>query len=186
MFWTYGFSLKWFHSLMFCRTRKVCGRLCRLFRNEKEARIFGDALRQRMNKVGLTISEEKSKIMSSDDVHANVKEIWFQMWDPLIFWVLRISAIRPKRQIQTWTKDLTQEFTNKMKDYERMVKAYPKSCDLKEWWKLLGQSCSDITYIMELAATLDCYRTSFIILWGSLSVDKQTKPKEKLQMGSVY
>jgi group II intron reverse transcriptase/maturase len=33
------------------------------FENEKEARIFGVALRQRMNKFGLTISEEKSKII---------------------------------------------------------------------------------------------------------------------------
>jgi len=33
------------------------------FENEKEARIFGIALRKRMNKFGLTISEEKSKII---------------------------------------------------------------------------------------------------------------------------
>ncbi len=33
------------------------------FENEKEARIFGVALRQRMNKFGLKISEEKSKII---------------------------------------------------------------------------------------------------------------------------
>lgn len=33
------------------------------FENEKEAMIFGDALRQRRNKFGLKISEEKSKII---------------------------------------------------------------------------------------------------------------------------
>jgi len=35
----------------------------------KEARIFGVILRQRMNKFGLTISEEKSKIIEFRTMH---------------------------------------------------------------------------------------------------------------------
>ncbi len=66
------------------------------FENEKEAMIFGVALRQRMSKFGLTISEEKSKIIEFGRFTCQMAKKYGFKCETFDFLSFTPSAIRPE------------------------------------------------------------------------------------------
>jgi len=109
------------------------------FENEKEARIFGVALRQRVSKFGLTISEEKSKIIEFGRCtcqRANKYGFKCETFDFLGFTHFCDKTRRGKFKLGRKTSH--KKFIQKMKDMNLWLKRIRNRVELNEWWKLLG------------------------------------------------
>ncbi len=108
------------------------------FENEKEAEIFGVALRQRMDKFGLTISEEKSKIIEFGRYTCqSVRKYGFkcETFDFLGFTHFCDKTRRGKFKLGRKTS--RKKFIQKMKDMNLWLKHIRNCVELEEWWKLL-------------------------------------------------
>lgn len=109
------------------------------FENEKETMIFADALRQRMRKFGLTISEEKSKIIEFGRCPCQrAKKYGFksETFDFLGF--THFCDKTRKGKFKLGRKTSRKKFTQKMKDMNLWLKHIRNRVELKEWWKSLG------------------------------------------------
>jgi retron-type reverse transcriptase len=78
------------------------------FEKENEARVFGDELRRRMAEFGLTISEEKSKIIEFGRcpcTRAKRHGFKCETFDNL--WVYAFLRSYQMGQLQAWAEDVT-------------------------------------------------------------------------------
>src|SRR5574340_903905 len=109
------------------------------FENEKEARIFGVALRQRMGKFGLIISEEKSKIIEFGRCTCNRARKYGFKCETFDF--LGFTHFCDKTRIGKFKlgrKTSRRKFTQKMKEMNWWMKHIRNRVELNDWWKLLG------------------------------------------------
>lgn len=109
------------------------------FENEKEARIFGVALRQRMGKFGLIISEEKSKIIEFGRCTCNRARKYGFKCETFDF--LGFTHFCDKTRIGKFKlgrKTSRRKFTQKMKEMNLWMKHIRNRVELNDWWKLLG------------------------------------------------
>ena len=108
------------------------------FEKEEEARVFGVALRHRMEKFGLTISEEKSKIIEfgrCECLRAKKNGRKCETFDFLGFTHFCDKTRRGKFKLGRKTS--RKKFTQKMKDMNVWLKSIRNRVELNEWWKLL-------------------------------------------------
>jgi len=109
------------------------------FENEKEARIFGIALRQRMSKFGLTISEEKSKIIEFGRLTCQMAKKYGFKCETFDFLGFTHFCDKTRRdKFKLGRKTSRKKFTQKMKDTNLWLKSIRNRIELKELWKLLG------------------------------------------------
>lgn len=109
------------------------------FEKEAEARAFADALRQRMNEFGLTISKEKSKIIEFGRCACTraMRYGWkCETFDFLGFTHFCDKTRRGKFKLGRKTS--RKKFIQKMKDMNIWLKSIRNRIELKEWWKILG------------------------------------------------
>jgi len=109
------------------------------FEKEAEARAFGVALRQRMGEFGLTISEEKSKIIEFGQCACQIarKYGWkCETFDFLGF--THFCDKTRKGKFKLGRKTSRKKFTQKMKDMNIWLKSIRNLVELKKWWKMLG------------------------------------------------
>ena len=108
------------------------------FEKEEEARVFGVALSHRMEKFGLTISEEKSKIIEfgrCECLRAKKNGRKCETFDFLGFTHFCDKTRRGKFKLGRKTS--RKKFTQKMKDMNVWLKSIRNRVELSEWWKLL-------------------------------------------------
>ena len=108
------------------------------FEKEEEARIFGVVLRQRMGEFGLTISEEKSKIIEFGHcacLRARKYGTKCETFDFLGFTHFCDKTRRGKFKLGRKTSN--KKFIQKMKDMNIWLKSVRNLVELKEWWKVL-------------------------------------------------
>src|SRR5574337_238672 len=109
------------------------------FENEKEARIFGDVLRQRMSKFGLTISEEKSKIIEFGRYTCQTARKYGFKCETFNFLGFSHFCDKTRKgKFKLGRKTSRKKFIQKMKDMNLWLKRIRNRVELKEWWKLLG------------------------------------------------
>jgi group II intron reverse transcriptase/maturase len=109
------------------------------FENEKEARIFGIALRQRMSKFGLTISEEKSKIIEFGRCSCQRARKYGFKCETFDFLGFTHFCDKTRRgKFKLGRKTSRKKFTQKMKDMNLWLKHIRNRVELKDLWKLLG------------------------------------------------
>jgi group II intron reverse transcriptase/maturase len=109
------------------------------FENKNEAKAFGVALRQRMGKFGLTVSEEKSKIIEFGRCtcqRARKYGLKCETFDFLGFTHFCDKSRRGKFKLGRKTS--RKKFVQKMKDMNIWLKRIRNLTELKEWWKVLG------------------------------------------------
>jgi RNA-directed DNA polymerase len=109
------------------------------FENEKEANIFGDALRQRMSKFGLKISEEKSKIIEFGRYSCQTAKKYGFKCETFDFLGFTHFCDKTRRgKFKLGRKTSRKKFIQKMKDMNLWLKRIRNRDELKEWWNLLG------------------------------------------------
>lgn len=109
------------------------------FENEKEARIFGVALRRRMGKFGLTISEEKSKIIEFGRCTCNRARKYGFKCETFDFLGFTHFCDKTRRgKFKLGRKTSRKKFTQKMKDMNLWMKHIRNRVELNDWWNLLG------------------------------------------------
>ncbi len=109
------------------------------FEKEQEAKIFGTALKQRMSKFGLKISEEKSKIIEFGRCSCQrAKKFGFkcETFDFLGFTHFCDKTRRSKFKLGRKTS--SKKFSQKLKDMNLWLKSIRNFVELKVWWKLFG------------------------------------------------
>jgi RNA-directed DNA polymerase len=109
------------------------------FEKEAEAIAFGDALRLRMSEFGLTISEEKSKIIELGlcaCIRAKRYGWKCETFDFLGFTHFCDKTRRGKFKLGRKTS--RKKFIQKMKDMNIWMKSIRNRIELKDWWKVLG------------------------------------------------
>ena len=108
------------------------------FENEKEAMIFGVALRQRMNKFGLKISEEKSKIIEFGRCSCHRARKYGFRCETFDFLGFTHFCDKTRRgKFKLGRKTSRKKFIQKRKDMNLWLKHIRNRNELKEWWKLL-------------------------------------------------
>ncbi len=113
------------------------------FENEKEAKIFGVALRQRMDKFGLTISEEKSKIIEFGRYTCQSARKYGFKCETFDFLGFTHFCDKTRRgKFKLGRKTSRKKFIQKMKDMNLWLKRIRNRVELNEWWKLLGTQVS--------------------------------------------
>jgi group II intron reverse transcriptase/maturase len=109
------------------------------FENENEARAFGVALRQRMGKFGLTISEEKSKIIEFGRCTCQRTRKYGLKCETFDFLGFTHFCDKSRRgKFKLGRKTSHKKFVQKMKDMNIWLKHTRNLTELKEWWKVLG------------------------------------------------
>ena len=109
------------------------------FENEKEAKVFGIALRQRMSKFGLTISEEKSKIIEFGRCTCNKARKYGFKCETFDFLGFTHFCDKTRRgKFKLGRKTSRKKFAQKMKDMNLWLKSIRNRIELKELWKFLG------------------------------------------------
>ncbi len=109
------------------------------FEKEEEAIAFGVALRQRMGEFGLTVSEEKSKIIEFGHCacqRARKYGMKCETFDFLGF--THFCDKTRKGKFKLGRKTSRKKFTQKMTDMNIWLKSIRNLAELKEWWKVLG------------------------------------------------
>lgn len=136
---------KWFENKVlpqltgFARLVRYADDFVVCFEKEAEARVFGITLRQRMNKFGLTISEEKSKIIEFGRCACQIASKCGQKCETFDF--LGLSHFCDKTRsgkFKLGRKTSRKKFNQKMKDMNIWLKRIRNHVELKEWWKVLG------------------------------------------------
>nr|QNO42328.1 hypothetical protein KODGCDNG_00015 [Methanosarcinales archaeon ANME-2c ERB4]QNO43037.1 hypothetical protein HGKCJMEE_00015 [Methanosarcinales archaeon ANME-2c ERB4]QNO43215.1 hypothetical protein IMGOGGGD_00015 [Methanosarcinales archaeon ANME-2c ERB4]QNO43760.1 hypothetical protein ALLGJMBF_00012 [Methanosarcinales archaeon ANME-2c ERB4]QNO43840.1 hypothetical protein HEAIHDEL_00002 [Methanosarcinales archaeon ANME-2c ERB4] len=109
------------------------------FEKEIEARVFGDDLRRRMGKFGLTISEEKSTIIEFGRcpcTRAKRNGRKCETFDFLGF--THFCDISRKGKFKLGRKTSRKKFRQKMTEMNIWLKRIRNLVELKIWWKVLG------------------------------------------------
>jgi len=109
------------------------------FEKEDEARAFGVALRKRMGEFGLTVSEEKSKIIEFGHCacqRARKYGMKCETFDFLGF--THFCDKNRKGKFKLGRKTSRKKFTQKMTDMNIWLKSIRNLVELKVWWKVLG------------------------------------------------
>ena len=109
------------------------------FEKEEEARAFGVALRKRMGEFGLTVSEEKSKIIEFGQCACQRarKYGWkCETFDFLGF--THFCDKTRKGKFKLGRKTSRKKFIQKMTDMNIWLKSIRNLVELKVWWKVLG------------------------------------------------
>jgi len=110
------------------------------FENENEARAFGVALRRRMGEFGLTISEEKSKIIEFGRCACTKAKQHGRKCETFDF--LGFTHFCDKSRwgnFKLGRKTSRKKFRQKMTEMNIWLKRIRNFVKLKEWWKVLGQ-----------------------------------------------
>jgi len=108
------------------------------FEKEEEARVFGVALRHRMEKFGLTISEEKSKIIEFGRCECLRAKKYGRKCETFDFLGFTHFCDKTRRgKFKLGRKTSRKKFTQKMKDMNVWLKSIRNRVELSEWWKLL-------------------------------------------------
>jgi RNA-directed DNA polymerase len=109
------------------------------FENENEARAFGAALRKRMSEFGLTISEEKSKIIEFGRCACQKARKYGMKCETFDFLGFTHFCDKTRRgKFKLGRKTSRKKFAQKMKDMNIWLKHIRNLVELKEWWKMLG------------------------------------------------
>nr|QNO46941.1 hypothetical protein CLAIAILK_00002 [Methanosarcinales archaeon ANME-2c ERB4] len=109
------------------------------FEKEAEARAFGNDLRRRMSEFGLTISEEKSKIIEFGRCACTKAKQNGRKCETFDF--LGFTHFCDKSRWDNFKlgrKTSRKKFRQKMADMNIWLKRIRNLVKLKEWWKLLG------------------------------------------------
>ena len=109
------------------------------FEKEIEARVFGEELRRRMAEFGLTISEEKSKIIEFGRCPCTTAKQYG--WKCETFDFLGFTHFCDKSRwgnFKLGRKTSRKKFRQKMADMSAWLKDIRNRRELEEWWKLLG------------------------------------------------
>jgi len=109
------------------------------FENENEARAFGDELRRQMGKFGLTISEEKSKIIEFGRCTCTRAMQHGKKYETFDF--LGFTHFCDKSRwgnFKLGRKTSRKKFRQKMTDMNIWMKRIRNRAKLEVWWKLLG------------------------------------------------
>lgn len=109
------------------------------FENENEARAFGDELRRQMGKFGLTISEEKSKIIEFGRCTCTRAKQYGRKCE--IFDFLGFTHFCDKSRwgnFKLGRKMSRKKFRQKMTDMNIWLKRIRNRVKLDKWWKMLG------------------------------------------------
>ncbi|MBU3966555.1 MAG: group II intron reverse transcriptase/maturase [Euryarchaeota archaeon] len=108
------------------------------FEKEEEARVFGVALRHRMEKFGLTISEEKSKIIEFGRCECLRAKKYGRKCETFDFLGFTHFCDKTRRgKFKLGRKTSRKKFSQKMKDMNIWLKSIRNRVELNEWWKLL-------------------------------------------------
>jgi len=108
------------------------------FEKEEEARVFGVALRHRMEKFGLTISEEKSKIIEFGRCECLRAKKYGRKCETFDFLGFTHFCDKTRRgKFKLGRKTSHKKFSQKMKDMNIWLKSIRNRVELNEWWKLL-------------------------------------------------
>ena len=108
------------------------------FEKEIEARVFGEELRRRMGKFGLTISEEKSKIIEFGRcpcMGAKQYGLKCETFDFLGF--THFCDTTRNGKFKLGRKTSRKKFRQKMADMSAWLKGIRNRLELDKWWKLL-------------------------------------------------
>ena len=109
------------------------------FENESEARAFGVALRKRMDEFGLTISEEKSKIIEFGRCACQKASKYGMKCETFDFLGFTHFCDKTRRgRFKLGRKTSRKKFAQKMKDMNIWLKHIRNLVELKEWWQVLG------------------------------------------------
>ena len=109
------------------------------FEKEEEAKAFEVALRQRMGKFGLTISEEKSKIIEFGRCACQRVGKYGRKCETFDFLGFTHFCDKTRRgKFKLGRKTSHKKFRQKMKDMNIWFNRIRNRVELKEWWKVLG------------------------------------------------
>ena len=109
------------------------------FENENEAKVFGVALRQRMGEFGLTISEEKSKIIEFGRCACQRVGKYGRKCETFDFLGFTHFCDKTRKgKFKLGRKTSRKKFTQKMNDMNIWFKHIRNRVELKEWWKVIG------------------------------------------------
>ncbi len=109
------------------------------FENEEEARVFGDELRRRMGEFGLTISEEKSKIVEFGRCACTRAKRYGWKCETFDFLGFTHFCDKTRRgKFKLGRKTSRKKFRQKMVDMNIWLKRIRNLAELKEWWNALG------------------------------------------------
>jgi RNA-directed DNA polymerase len=107
-------------------------------KEEEEARAFGVALRQRMDKFGLTISEEKSKVIEFGQCACQRARKYGMKCETFDFLGFTHFCDKTRRgKFKLGRKTSRKKFTQKMKDMNIWLKRIRNLVERKDWWKVL-------------------------------------------------
>ena len=109
------------------------------FEKEGEARAFQDALKKRLSKFGLTISEEKSKIIEFGKCACTRAKRYGWKCETFDFLGFTHYCDKTRKgKFKLGRKTSRKKFIQKMKDMNIWLKNIRNRVELKEWWKILG------------------------------------------------
>jgi len=136
---------KWFENEVlpqltgFARLIRYADDFVVCFEKEAEARAFGVALRRRMGKFGLTISEEKSKIIEFGRCACTRAKRYGRKCETFDF--LGFTHFCDKSRwgnFKLGRKTSRKKFRQKMVDMNIWLKRIRNRAQLEVWWKVLG------------------------------------------------
>ncbi|CAD6491018.1 MAG: Reverse transcriptase (RNA-dependent DNA polymerase) [Candidatus Argoarchaeum ethanivorans] len=108
------------------------------FEKGAEARVFGDDLRRRLNEFGLTISEEKSKIIEFGRCACQEAENYGRKCETFDFLGFTHFCDKSRRgKFKLGRKTSRKKFRQKTKDMSLWLKRIRNLVELKEWWNML-------------------------------------------------
>jgi RNA-directed DNA polymerase len=103
------------------------------FQSEREARIFGEELRERMAKFGLSISEAKSKIIRFGR-YAGQEAGTFDFLG-----ITHYNTRTRSGKYQLGRKTSRKKLRQKLTGMNQWLKSHRSSMPLREWWQILKQ-----------------------------------------------
>ncbi|MCD4808833.1 MAG: group II intron reverse transcriptase/maturase [Methanosarcinales archaeon] len=109
------------------------------FEKEEEARAFGVALRKRMGKFGLMVSEEKSKIIEFGHCACQKARKYGMKCETFDFLGFTHFCDKTRKgKFKLGRKTSRKKFTQKMTDMNIWLKSIRNLVELEKWWKVLG------------------------------------------------
>ncbi len=109
------------------------------FEKEEEARAFGVALRKRMGKFGLMVSEEKSKIIEFGHCACQKARKYGMKCETFDFLGFTHFCDKTRKgKFKLGRKTSRKKFTQKMTDMNIRLKSIRNLVELEKWWKVLG------------------------------------------------
>ena len=134
----------WFEKVVrkkaagFCRYLRYADDFVVGFQKIADARAFGKALRERLSRFGLSISEEKSRIIPFGRypwLSAQGKDKKLETFDFLGF--THYCTSTRKGQFRLGRKTAKAKFRQRMKELNKWLKDIHSLVEMKEWWEIL-------------------------------------------------